>query len=147
MHCISFYICTILVFFAGMVCVFFFFLVFLFVFFFACLLYYWSCMVLIYNQISPYSTLQNHMATCEESPYLNGLFVFSGRMGAPSELSPWFGVHGWAYGHGGGYWTSSWRLQIVDDYRGTCPFSHRPLAGLSNSKCSGKSPGTSVLHV
>ena len=67
---------------------------FLFLFFLACLLYYWSCMVLISNQISPYSTLQNHMATCEESPYLNGLFVFSGRMGAPSELSPWFGVHG-----------------------------------------------------
>ena len=68
-------------------------------------------------------------------------------MGAPSELSPWFGVHGWADGHGCRHWTSSWLLQIVDDHRRTYPFSYRPPTGSNNLKCSGKSSVAFLLHV
>lgn len=36
------------------------------------------------------------------------MFGMSGWMGAPSELSPWFGVHGWVVRHCCGCGASSW---------------------------------------
>lgn len=65
-------------------------------------------MVLIWNYIFLYSILRNVWWYVGEFVYLNVLFVFLGGMGIVLELLFWFGVYGWVYGYGSGYWISLW---------------------------------------
>ena len=68
--------------------------------------------------------------TTSSKAILIHMFVISGWMGTPSELSPWFGVHGWIVRHCCGCGASSWFFQTVDDHRGACTLPNWPLAGM-----------------
>ena len=94
-------------------------------------------LLLMFSQGHSSGAIRNiiHRGINRKTLYSSLLFIISGRMGASSELSPWFGVYGWADGHGSRHWTSSWLVQIVDDYRGTYSLPYRPLTGMEQLLC------------